>query len=80
MRLFQESTLFILQPCKKSHAFLFKSKNQKRDPSALGFRMTRKGEFTKILEQPQILKRYERCNLNLFPNFYCLFAFLNGWN
>jgi hypothetical protein len=36
----------------ESHIFLFKSKNQKRDPSAFGLRMTRKGKLTKILEHP----------------------------
>jgi len=39
---------------KESHVFLFKSKNQKRDPSAFGLRMARKDKFTKILEQSQI--------------------------
>jgi hypothetical protein len=34
----------------ESHLFLFKSKNQKRDPSDFVLRMTGKGKFTKILE------------------------------
>jgi hypothetical protein len=34
----------------ESHVFLFKSKNQKRDPSDFVLRMTRKGKFAKILE------------------------------
>jgi hypothetical protein len=38
----------------ESHVSLFKSKNQKRDPSAFGLRMTRKGKFTKVLEHPQL--------------------------
>jgi hypothetical protein len=39
----------------ESHIFLFKSKNQKRDPSAFGLRMTRKDKLTKILEHPSII-------------------------
>jgi len=35
----------------ESHFFLFKSKNQKRDPSAFGLRMTRKDKFTNILDE-----------------------------
>ena len=50
--------IVILQPAKNLMFFLFKSKNQKRDPSAYSLRMTRKGKFTRILEQPQIMKEF----------------------
>jgi hypothetical protein len=40
----------------ESHIFLFKSKNQKRDPSDFVLRMTRKGKLTKILEHPYSFK------------------------
>jgi hypothetical protein len=36
----------------ESHVSLFKSNDRKRDPSAFGLRMIRKGKFTKILEHP----------------------------
>jgi hypothetical protein len=36
----------------ESHIFLFKSKNQKRDPLDFVLRMTRKCKLTKILEHP----------------------------
>jgi hypothetical protein len=40
--------------------FLFKSKNQKRDPSAFGLRMARKGKFTKILKQSMSFLWYDK--------------------
>ncbi|HBT98202.1 MAG TPA: hypothetical protein DEA57_01775 [Sulfurihydrogenibium sp.] len=38
----------ILKPAKNLIFFLFKSKNQKRDPSDFALRMTRKGKFKKF--------------------------------
>jgi hypothetical protein len=46
--------------------FLFKSKNQKRDPSAFGLSMTRKDKFTKILEHSLKLNKDTEREINDF--------------
>jgi len=49
-----------LQPFKEAPISLFKSKSQKRDPSAFALRMTRKRKFIKILESQKDKKEILR--------------------
>jgi hypothetical protein len=59
----------------ESHVFLFKSKNQK-EPSAFGLRMTRKGKFTKILEQSHILVENFRLFIFIFTKQILILIFV----
>ena len=44
----------ILSVSEESHVFLFKSKNQEREPSDFVLRLIRKGKLARILEHPPI--------------------------